>query len=182
MRVSARFLLAAAMVLPFGLVAMPSAGAAGGTSCAHTSGTATFNPVLPKSGDSTTVTPKVSGKKGAITSCSGGGVTSATLTTKAKFHTPTNCDILLSGNPSKKPPSGTITTKWNTGATSTASVKLLPVSGQTLEAHITGKVTSGLFVGLTVNQTISFAPKTGNCLTTDLSSVTFSEVTPLTIS
>ena len=184
MRVPMKFLLAAALVVPAGLVATSAvpAGAAGGTTCAHTSGTATFKPALPKSGSATTVKPKVTTKKSKITSCSGGGVTSAKFNTAAKFKTATNCDILLSGNPSPKPPTGTITTTWNTGATSTASVTLNPVSGQPTQTHITGTITSGLFNGLKLDSTISFVPKTGDCLTTDLSAVTFSEVSALTIS
>jgi hypothetical protein len=182
MRVSMKFLLAAALVVPAGLVAAPDAGAAGGTTCAHSSGTATFKPALPKSGSSTTVKPKVIVKKAKTTSCSGGGVTGATFNSTAKFHTATNCDILLSGQPSPHPPTGTITTTWNTGATSVASVTLNPVSGQPTETHVTGTVTSGLFNGMKLDQTLSFTPKTGDCLTTDLSQVTFKEVTPLTIS
>ena len=182
MRVPVKFLMAAALVAPFGLMAPSLAGAAGGTTCAHTSGTATFNPALPKSGSTVTVKPKITGKNASVTSCTGGGVTSAKLNTLAKFHDATNCDILLNGTPGPHPPTGTITTTWNTGAKSTATVKLNPVSGKPTQTHITGKVTAGLFKGLKVDQTIAFTPKQGNCITSDLKSVTFSEVTPLKIS
>ena len=183
MRVPMKFLMAAALVVPAGfLAAAPSAGAAGGTTCAHTSGTATFKPALPKSGSATKVKPKVGVKKGSVTSCVGGGVTSGKFNVKAKFHDATNCDILLGGTPGPHPPTGTITTTWNTKATSVASITLNPVSGQPTQTHITGTITSGLFQGSHLDSTISFTPKTGDCLTTDLSAVTFKEVTPLKIS
>jgi hypothetical protein len=183
MRFSTKFLMAAALVVPAGFIAAaPNAGAAGGTSCAHTSGTATFKPALPKSGSSTTVKPAVGVKKASITTCTGGGVTSAKFNVKAKFKDKTNCDILLGGTPSAHPPTGTITTTWKPKNKSVASVTLNPVSGQPTQTHITGTITSGLFSGMHIDSTISFTPKTGDCLTTDLSAVTFSEVTPLVIS
>jgi hypothetical protein len=157
------------------------AGAAGGTSCKKAAGTATFKPPLPVSGNPQTVKPKVIVKKGKVSGCTGGGVTGGTFVSTSKFHTATNCDKLLSGAPSKNPPTGTITTTWNTGKTSTGTVTLQPVSGQATQTHITGKVTSGLFKGKTLNATLQFAPKTGDCLTKPLSQVTFSLVTNLTI-
>jgi hypothetical protein len=184
MRVPMKFLLAAALVMPAGFVASNAvvAGAAGGTKCAKSSGTATFKPPLPKSGDSTKVKPKIIVKNGKTTGCTGGGVTSSKFTSLAKFHDGTNCDTLLSGNPGPNPPTGTINTKWNTGATSVASVTLNPVSGSPTKTHVTGTVTSGLFNGKHLDVTLSFAPKTGDCVTTDLSQVTFTNDTPLKIS
>ena len=85
----------------------------------------------------------------------------APSTAWSTFHDPTNCDILLSGNPSPNPPTGKITTTWNTSQTSVAKVKLLPVSGQPTQVHVVGKVTSGLFVGLKLDQTLQFAPEEG---------------------
>jgi hypothetical protein len=184
MRFRARYLMAAAaLLLPTGAVAVNAGPAwAVGTTCAHTNGTATFKPPLPKSGDSTTVIPVIVVKNGKSTGCSGGGVTSSTFTSKIKFHDPTNCDILLSGNPSPNPPTGKIFATWNTAETSTLKVTLKPVSGQVTQTHAVGKVVAGKFLGLKVDQTLQFAPKTGDCITTDLSQVTFSEVTPLKIS
>jgi hypothetical protein len=183
MRYAVRFLMMAALVLPFGLVvAEHSAGAAAGTTCSKSSGTATFKPALPVVGSSQTVKPTVTVKGGKTTGCKGGGVTSATFASLTKFHDPTNCSILLSGNPTPHPPTGTLTSKWNTGATSVAAVTLNTVSGQPTQTHITGKVTSGLFSGLSLAVTLSFTPKTGNCTSTPLSAVTFKQVTALKIS
>jgi hypothetical protein len=186
MRVWTKSLLTAALVAPMALTVVGSGGtavAAGGTSCGKSSGTATFKPALPVSGNSTTVKPKVIVKKGKVSACKGGGVTGGTFVSTSKFHTATNCDKLLSGTPSKNPPTGTITTTWNTGKTSTGTVTLNPVSGAPTQTHITGTVTSGLFKGKTLSATLQFAPKKGDCLTTPLSQVTFSLVsgTKLTI-
>jgi hypothetical protein len=128
------------------------------------------------------VTPKIIVKNGKISGCVGGGVLSGTFTSLAKFHDPTNCQILLSGQASAHPPTGTITTTWDTAQTGTASVTLNPVSGQPTETHVTGTVTSGKFSGKHVDVTLSFAPKQGDCSSTPLSKVTFKQVTKLTIS
>jgi hypothetical protein len=182
MRVSMKFLMAVALALPAGAIALPGAGAAGGTTCSHTNGVATFKPPLPKSGSNTTVKPKVIVKHAHIKGCIGGGVASGVFNSTSQFHDATNCDKLLSGAPSTHPPTGTITTTWNTGETGTASITLNQVSGQPTETHVTGVVTSGKFKGKHVDQTLSFAPKTGDCVTADLSQVTFKEVTKLKIS
>jgi hypothetical protein len=183
MRGSLKFLMAAALVVPAGMIALPSAGAAGtGTKCTKSSGTATFKPALPKSGSTTKVKPTITVKKAKTTGCSGGGVKSNSFSSKAKFHDATNCDILLGGTPGPHPPTGTITTKWNTGDTSVAAVTLNPVSGQPTMTHVTGTVTSGLFNGLHLDVTLSFAPKTGDCVSSDLSQVTFTNSGNLTIS
>jgi len=121
-------------------------------------------------------------KKGKVGGCTGGGVKSGTVGSKAKFHDATNCDILLGGTPGPHPPTGTITTKWNNGQTSTGPVTLNPVPGQPTQTHLTGTVASGLFAGMHLDATISFTPKTGDCLTTDLSAVTFQQVSNLVIS
>jgi hypothetical protein len=184
MRHGVRFLMATALVVPFGFIAgAPGAGAAAGTNCAHSSGTATFTPSLPKLGAGTTVKPKIKVSAAKAAGCKGGGVKSAKLSGTQKFHDPTSCDILLGGGPpGPHPPTGTLTAKWNTGATSTMKVTLNSVSGQPTQTHITGTVSAGLFVGLHVDQVISFTPKSGDCVTTNLASVTFAEVSHLVIS
>ena len=184
MRHGVRFLMATALVLPLGFIATaPGAGAAAGTNCGKSAGTATFTPALPKLGAGTTVKPKIKVSAAKATACTGGGVKSAKLSGSQKFHDPTSCDILLGGGPpGPHPPTGTLTAKWNTGASSTIKVTLNAVSGQATQTHITGTVTAGLFVGLHADQTISFVPKTGDCVSTDLAAVTFSQVTHLVIS
>jgi len=176
--------MATALVLPLGFIATQGvASAAGGTTCKHSSGSATFKPALPKVGSGTTVKPKVIVKKATTTGCTGGGVTSGAITSVTKFHDPTSCDILLGGGPpGPHPPTGTLTTTWNTGTTSVANVTLNPVTDQPTQTHITGTIASGTFSGKHLDQTISFTPKKGDCVSTDLVSVTFKEVTALKIS
>lgn len=181
-----KFLLAAALVVPTAMTVVGSGGgaavAAGGTSCKKASGLATFKPALPPLSSSAKVKPTVTVKNAKESGCVGGGVTSGVFSSTSKFHTATNCSILLSGNPSPNPPSGTLKTTWNTGKTSTASVTLGTVSGQPTQTHVSGKVTAGLFKGLTVNATLSFTPKKGDCSTTALQSVTFKNVGNVTVS
>jgi hypothetical protein len=180
-----KFLFAAALVVPTGMTVVGAAsgpaGAAGGTTCAKASGLATFTPPLPVVGSTQKVKPTITVKNAKQSGCKGGGVTSAKFNSTVKFHTATNCQILLSGASSPNPPTGTISTTWNTGKTSTATVTLNPVSGQATQTHITGKVTKGLFKGLSIDATLSFAPKSGDCASTPLKSVTFKNVGPITI-
>ena len=52
-----------------------------------------------------------------------------------------------------------------------------------IQSHlVSGTLEPGEEIALHIDQTLKFAPKTGDCVTTDLSQVTFSEVTPLKIS
>ena len=132
--------------------------------------------------DPTNVTPKIIVNNGVITTCTGGGVTGGTFTVRAHFNEPTNCKILLTGAPTTNPPTGKIFTTWNTGQLSTAKITLKQVSGDPTKTHVVGKVVAGLFLGLHVDQTLSFAPKSGDCASTQLKSVTFKEVTALKIS
>lgn len=186
MRVSTRLFLTAALVVPTAMTVVGTTGgaatAAGGTSCSKSSGNATFKPGLPVSGDSHKVKPTITVKNAKETGCKGGGVKSGKFNSTSKFRTPTNCDTLLSGNPSPKPPVGTITTTWNTGATSSAKVTLGTVSGQPTQTHVTGKVTKGLFKGMTLDATLSFTPTKGDCVTSPLTGVKFSNVGAVTIS
>jgi hypothetical protein len=184
MRYGVRLLVATALIVPFGLVAAHGAGAAAaGTKCKVVKGTATFNPALPKLGAGTTVKPKITLSDSSASKCKGGGVKSAVLTGTQKFHDKTSCDILLGGGPpGPHPPTGTITAKWDTGDSSKINVTLNPVPDEATKTHITGTVASGPFAGLTLDSTVSFAPKTGDCVSTDLSQVTFTQDSPLVIS
>jgi hypothetical protein len=179
-------LLTTALVAPMAMTVVGTGGAANaaaaGTSCKTAKGTATFKPALPAVGSTQKVKPTITVKNAKESGCKGGGVKSGTFSSTVKFHTATNCQILLEGNPSPNPPSGTITTKWNTGATSTANVTLNTVSGNATETHVSGKVTKGLFKGLTLDSTLQFTPTSGECTSKPLSKVTFTNVGNTTIS
>ena len=58
-------------------------------------------------------------------------MTSAHFTLKSvPGKTPSNCTTLLTYNPKAVPTSGTSTTTWNTGKTSTVAFKLLTIKGK----------------------------------------------------
>lgn len=131
-------LLAAALVLPVGLVAS-AAGADVIGSCAAENGTFTFSPPLPPSGSTATVDPTLSAT-GTISGCTFlDGVTSGNFTVPAwsPFGEPVNCDNWRTAYASTEPePAGTVT--WNTGQTSTLD-----------SSSSSGSVTGGLFQGAT---------------------------------
>jgi hypothetical protein len=189
MRKLLRLLVVMVVMAPISVLAVQHAGAAAdpGTDCAHTSGTATFNPGFAKV-DNTH--PEANERKititavGTVTGCSGGGVTSGTTKATIHINDETNCNELLHvkdtpENPEEagSNPTGVLTTTWNTHQTSTANITLSPVPGQTTQTHIHGVGSAGLFKGLTFDVTVSFTPKTGDCFTKDLTAVTYKEVT-----
>lgn len=182
---SSKWLLAIGLAVPMAITVVGSGDVAvaapGGTSCSRSSGTATFKPPLPVSGSSQKVKPTITVKRAKTARCKGGGVKSGTFASKSKFRTATNCDTLLSGNPTPRPPVGTITMTWNTGKKSTAKVTLDTVNGEPTQTHVSGNVTKGLFKGKHLDATLNFAPKQGDCITSPLKAVTFSLVGKLTI-
>ena len=147
----------AALALPFfALVPSSTAGATtpATPTCKTSTGTATFAPALPPV---TKPNPKVLSTitgNGNVKSCTGGGVTSATMSAKIKFKTPGNCTTLAEGTGGAI--TGTVTFKWNTGKTSTHRGRQAHAGqGRRNEATISGKITAGLFVGKTASQTIT---------------------------
>jgi len=139
--------MAAALLVPVGVLTAGPAGAAGGTSCKTVTGTATITPGL-----GTTPKNQTIASTSAISGCTGGGVTKGTG--KAKNLTPNGTCSGLAKTGTKSAITETIT--WNTGKTSTLTGSTLtgPKAG---EATITLKVTAGLFVGLHGSQIIAFA-------------------------
>jgi hypothetical protein len=144
------------------LVVSP-AGAAGGTTCATTSGTATFNPPLPPFGSKATVNGTFTAI-GTVGKCVGGGVTSGhTKFVSDKGKTGSNCTTLAT--PSTTPTTGTLTITWNTGKTSTLKITLGNVKGQITERTVSGPVTAGLFKGLKQTSAVTYAIPSGFCKT-----------------
>ena len=137
------------MVMAFAGPAALARTTAQSTSC-HLASTTSFNPGLSYS-QQKTVKIKVKGK---LTNCVGGGVASAKL--KGKGGGTISCT------------SGTATvalsTKWNTGETSKATLTV-DLGAQTLS----GTITSGKFAGEDITATnVSLTPITGNCVTSPL--------------
>ena len=165
---SLAFALALASGAATALTAAP-AGAATVNSCKVLKGTSTFKPpVSPTTKSKGTIT-----SKGTVSGCTpkaktgGSGVFTSTLKpTKAG-----NCTTLVQGGNVLH---GTAATKWKNGKITKMSVTVKTGTGGKYNiATITGKVTSGLFVGHTVTGQVKFVPKSGNCATTPLKSVSF---------
>lgn len=172
-------LLAAATMLPIGLIASP-AGAAVKTSCKSASGSATFTPALPKLNSTSKVKPTIKIVGGKLAGCTGGGVTGGTLGATIKFANAANCSSLLAGAPTGA--KGTETITWSNKQTSTVTLTLTAVKGQPTQTKTTGVVTAGLFKGAKQTGTLNYTPVGGGCTTANLSKVTFKQVTPVTFS
>jgi hypothetical protein len=176
MRKFAGVCLAAAMLVPVGLIAAAPAGAAAPkTTCKTASGTATFKPALPALGSKVTVKPTIT-VTGTLSGCTGGGVKSAKISAVLKQAIAGNCTTLLKGATANIAGSETLT--WDTKATSTVKVlKLAGVTGKPTQTNATGAVTSGLFLKAKQTGTLNFTPLTGGCTTKPLSKVSFKQVT-----
>jgi len=167
----------AALAMPL-LAFTPTAGAAAAATptCKTVAGSATFSPALPPLGNTTTVKSTVTAT-GKASSCTGGGVTSATMSGKFKFAKAGNCTTLAQGTGGAI--TGPVTFKWNTGTTSTiGAAKLQQVSGNAFQSTVTGKITAGTFMGKTESLKVTFALTTGECSSKPLSKVTFTQVAP----
>jgi hypothetical protein len=181
MRKVSGVLLTAAMVLSVGMVAALPGGAAVAAkpTCKTLSGTATFAPALPKIGSPTKTKPVVTSKGGKLGGCTGGGVTGGTLGSKLTFGIASNCSSLLAGGTTNT--KGTVNIVWNNKKTSTAAVTLKGVPKKATTTTIAGTITAGLFKASKVSVVIVFTPLKGGCTSGPLTSVTFKQVTPLTI-
>ena len=180
MRKSLGVLLAtASLLLPMVVIGASPAGAAGGTSCATTSGVATFNPPLPPLGSKSTVSGSFTAI-GTVGKCSGGGVTSGhTKFVSTKSTTGSNCTTLITGKDTtgktSAPTTGTLTTTWNTGKTSTAKVTLAAVKGKSTERLVNGPITAGLFKGMKTSGIVVYAVPATFCKTA-LKTLSYSQV------
>lgn len=133
-----------------------AAPAATQTSCSKYSGSVKIAPPLGTNPQATTYTVKAK-----LGGCTGGGVTSGTVTGTLKAP---------NGSCTSGTPTGLFTIKWNTGATSTAKVK---VAANPPALKTTGKVTAGLFKGDSVSGPAKITSTTGDCMTAPISAVKF---------
>ena len=144
MRKLAGIVMAAALALPAAMLLSQPAGAAGGTSCAKGSGSATFSPPLPDL-TKTTKVKDVLKSTGTVSACTG-AVKSGAITGVSPKSTGSNCKTLAT--PTKTATKVTLTVKWNAGPASTiaAQLKQIPKVPVTTQA-VTGTVTAGQFKG-----------------------------------
>jgi hypothetical protein len=167
-------------MLPLVVVGATPAGAAAATTCKSGTGTANFNPTLPKRGSAATVRPVLT-TAGKLGGCSGGGVTGATTRfTSVRAQTGMNCSTLETYNTAVI--TGTETIRWNNNATSTVSLALHKVKGKPTEASLTGTVTGGLFKGTHEAGLLGFSFPAGACSTKGLGSFTYRNLTPIVLS
>jgi hypothetical protein len=187
-------LCAAALLLPVGVIMSQSASAAGGTTCSKGATSATITPGILKLQTAANAEKNESTQQikshGTISGCSGGGVTSGTVTYNPKIADPTNCNSALdTKEPAAVPPTvGVLSIKWNNGKTtvvgSASLTGILPRGSDLNPTHleVRGKVTSGtLFKGLTFDSKIIYTPNAGGCTAKNLTSSTTKPLKPLTI-
>ena len=170
MRKAVGSLLALSLLIPVGVLAAGSAGAATATlpTCTKLTGTVKYSPALPKIGNSTKVT-STSTTSLKITGCSGGGITSGTISGTSTYTG--NCTTLLT--PSTKPLISTV--KWSNGKSSSLSTttKTTSKTGVTpITAILTSKITAGLGVGRTTTVPVKIVAAPGACLQSALTGYT----------
>jgi hypothetical protein len=146
------FRVALVMALAFGMSALGASpgGAAPIGSCAHLTATAAFNPGLTNTPKNNTITAK-----GTLTSCTPAASTggSGTLTSTIKVALG-SCGKLSAGGQKL---TGTGATTWKNKKVSKYSLSFTTGKGGSITlATITGKVSSGLFVGHKVSGQVKF--------------------------
>ncbi len=172
---SVAFALSLATGTAVALTAAP-AGAATANSCKILKGTSTFKPPV-----FTTSAKRTIKSVGKVTGClpkkkTGG---SGKFTSTLKTTTAGNCVSLVQGGNVLK---GNATTKWKNGKVTKMSVTVKTGTGNKYNiATIKGKVTSGLFKGKKVTGQVQFTPKSGDCVTTPLKTVTFKSTKPFAL-
>jgi hypothetical protein len=163
-------LIALSLLIPAGVMAASSAGAAATLpTCTKLTGSVKYSIALPIIGNSTKVNSTTTTKL-SISGCTGGGITSGTISGTAKYVG--NCTTLVV-TPSKTPLVNTV--KWSNGSTSTLSTttKITSKTGvQPVLATLSSKVTKGLGVGHTTSVNVKAVSKTGSCLKIPLTGYT----------
>ncbi len=172
MRKAAGLLVACSLLVPVGAIVAGSAGAATATtSCKTLTGKEVYSPALPDLKSKLVVTSTVT-TNSKLGGCVGGGVTSATVTSKSTYKG--NCTTFLAGF--GKPTLGTAKITWNTGKTSTVATTLTSITKAGVNpalAKLVSKFTAGLFVGHTSSVEIKATAATGACIKIGLAGFTF---------
>ncbi len=177
MRKFAGAFVAAALLLPAGLIATP-AGAAPvkGTTCTKLAGTATLKPGL--SNTTAKNKPTITIKNAKLTGCNN-GVKTGTLSATLKYGLAQNCIGQAQGKSSGI--KGTAKIVWNDKSTSTLSLKLVGVTGKPTQTTIPGTVTAGKFKGSKSTGTIEYKLGAGQCGAKPFTSATFTSKTKIVI-
>jgi hypothetical protein len=155
-----RLTIALAMLIPVGALSAGPAGAAGGTTCKPPSGKITVSPGITTVKKVQTITINL-----PVAGCVGGGVTSGVFKGSLKTD-----PIDIAGfAKNTKPLKLTSTITWNTKATSSfTATTTTKIVGAKITSSVKGKITKGLFIGLTVTsaQTVTLGkPGAGGAIT-----------------
>jgi hypothetical protein len=165
------FTMAIALMAPMAVLTAGPASAAGGTVCGKPSGKITLTPGLSTVKAKQTITINL-----PVKGCKGGGVTAGQFTGKLVTD-----PIDIAGfAKNTKPLKLTSKITWAGGkGTTTFTATTTTKTGKTITSSIKGKVTAGLFKGLTVTsaQTVKLGPLVGG----KIKNLTITGTTPFTI-
>jgi hypothetical protein len=168
--------LAVALMAPIGVLTANPASAATVLTCAKPSGTVTFTPGISPTPRIQTTTFRL-----PVTACHGtAGYTSGTSAGKTVGKTKTNCANFGQAATQKTP----VTITWNNGKKSVASLgtTIVPGAPGSLTASVSGKISSGAFLGKTIKTKVTVTLK-GNCTAAKpITQAVLKGVAPLTIS
>lgn len=154
-----RFAIVAALSLALGVMPLSSpADAAAGTKCAKPSGKIALSPGLTSVKKVQTITINL-----PVKACVGGGVKSGVFTGKLVTEPISVASFAASTKPLKLTSKIVWNTKKTTTFTATTTTKI--VAGK-ITSSIKGKVTTGLFKGLTASstQTVTLGPLVGGAI------------------
>lgn len=140
------------------ITASPGVAVTVAQSCAHLNGSATISPGL-----TTTQTNNIASATGTQTGCTPAATTGGSGTITAKLSIPAgSCQKLATGGQHL---SGTARTTWHNAKVSNYTLTFVTGTGANAQvATISGKVSSGLFVGKRITGKIKFTVRAGeNC-------------------
>ena len=169
-RTLARVSAMVALVLPMAFVAAEPASATSVQTCAHVNGTVTFSP-----GITNTPTNNTASAKGTEATCTPSASTGGTGALNAVIKVPgASCAKLAQGAQTIY---GVATSHWKNGQVTHYNVAFKTGTGSNATlANVTGKVTSGLFVGKHLTGQIRFrvtGSPTPNCTTSPVKTAAF---------
>jgi hypothetical protein len=156
------------------LTASPAGAAT--NSCKVLKGTSQFKPPVTSKPSKGTVV-----SHGTVSGCAPKAKTGGTgvFNSSIKSAKAGSCTTLVKGG---NVLTGTASTTWKNHRVTRMSITVRTGTGSKYNiATITGKVTSGLFVGHKVTGQVKFTPKVGNCATTPLKSVSFVNTKPFVL-
>jgi hypothetical protein len=169
--------VAFALSLAAGTIALSATPASAAVnSCKVLKGTSTFKPPVTQTPSKGTIT-----SVGTVTGCAPAAKTggSGKFTSTLKATKAGSCTTLVKGG---NVLNGTAKTTWKNGKVT--NMKITVKTGTSSKyniATITGTVSSGLFAGKHVTGQVKFTPKSGNCVSTPLKTVSFVNTKPFAL-